>query len=104
MRPYILLLVAVQLVREGLELLPELPGPFGPGHHYNLARNLTEERGFVVDYIWQYHRRAAEVTQFSDYWMCLAALWPLNDSSENDGRLPLPGRSSYSRPCGTADA
>lgn len=76
MRLYILLLVAGLLVRLGLASLAEHPGLFDPNHYYNLARNLAEGRGFVVDYIWQYHQKPAGVTHPVDYWMPLAALWP----------------------------
>ena len=76
MRLYILLLVAGLLVRLGLALLAEHPGLFDPNHYYNLARNLAEGRGFVVDYIWQYHQKPAGVTHPVDYWMPLAAVWP----------------------------
>ena len=76
MRPYILLFVAGLLVRLGLAMLAEHPGLFDPNHYYNLARNLAEGRGFVVDYIWQYHQRPTEVTHPVDYWMPLAAVWP----------------------------
>ncbi|MCY3947141.1 MAG: glycosyltransferase family 39 protein [Anaerolineaceae bacterium] len=76
MRPYILLLVAGLLVRVGLALLAEHPGLFDPNHYYNLARNLAEGRGFVVDYIWQYHQKPTAVTHPVDYRMPLAAVWP----------------------------
>lgn len=76
MRLYLLLLVAGLLVRLGLALLAEHPGLFDPNHYYNLARNLAEGRGFVVDYIWQYHQKPAEVTHPVDYWMPLTAVWP----------------------------
>lgn len=33
-------------------------------------------RGFVIDYIWQYHQHPADVTHPIDYWMPLAALYP----------------------------
>ncbi len=76
MRLYVPLLVAGLLVRLVLGLLAEHPGLFDPNHYYNLARNLAEGRGFVVDYIWQFHQRPADVTHPVDYWMPLAAVWP----------------------------
>ena len=76
MRWYVLLLVAGLLVRLGLALLAEHPGLFDPNHYYNLARNLAGGRGFVIDYIWQYHQKPADVTHPIDYWMPLAAVWP----------------------------
>ena len=76
MRWYVLLLVAGLLLRLGLALLAKHPGLFDPNHYYNLARNLVDGRGFVIDYIWQYHQPPADVTHPIDYWMPLAAVWP----------------------------
>ena len=76
MRWYVLLLVAGLLLRLGLALLATHPGLFDPNHYYNLARNLVDGRGFVIDYIWQYHQPPADVTHPIDYWMPLAAVWP----------------------------
>ena len=76
MRWYVLLLVAGLLLRLGLALLATHPGLFDPNHYYNLARNLVDGRGFVIDYIWQYHQSPADVTHPIDYWMPLAAVWP----------------------------
>ncbi|MCE2488742.1 MAG: hypothetical protein J4G17_02055 [Anaerolineae bacterium] len=76
MSVYVLLLAAGLLVRVGLALLAEHPGLFDPNHYYNLAGNLADGRGFVIDYIWQYHQRPADVTHPIDYWMPLAAVWP----------------------------
>ena len=45
-----------------LALLAEHPGLFDPNHYYNLARNLVAGRGFVIDYIWQYHQAPVDVT------------------------------------------
>ena len=104
MRPYILLFVAGLLVRVGLALLAEHAGLFDPNRHYNLARNLAEGRGFVVDYFWQYQQRPTAVTHAIDYWMFLAAVWPHCVGSEGDDRLPLAGRSRYSRLYGIAGA
>lgn len=104
MRLYVLLFVAGLLLRPDLAMLVKHPGLYDPNDNYNRARNLTEGRGFVVDYNWQYHQRPAEVTDLIDYWMLLAALWPLYGGSEGDGRLPLPGRSSHSRLFGIAEA
>jgi len=103
MRLYVPLLVAGLPVRPGLALLAERPGLFDPGHYYNLARNLAEGRGFDVDCICQYHQRPTDVTHSIDYGMFLAAVWPHCVGSEGDGRLPLPGRSSYSRLCGIVE-
>lgn len=76
MRATIFLLSAGLLVRLGLALLAEHPGQYDPNHYYNLARNLAEGRGFVVDYIWQFHHKPQSVTHPIDYWMPLAAVWP----------------------------
>ena len=75
-RQLALLLLVGWLVRVLLALLAEHPGLFDPNHYYNLARNLVAGRGFVIDYIWQYHQAPADVTHPIDYWMPLAAIWP----------------------------
>ncbi len=75
-RQLALLLLVGWLVRVLLVLLAEHPGLFDPNHYYNLARNLVAGRGFVIDYIWQYHQAPADVTHPIDYWMPLAALYP----------------------------
>ncbi|MDQ7026226.1 MAG: glycosyltransferase family 39 protein [Anaerolineae bacterium] len=56
--------------------LAPFPGISDPNHYYNLATNLANGRGFVIDYIWQYHNPPAQVTHPIDYWMPLPALWP----------------------------
>ena len=75
-RQLALLLFVGWLLRLVLALLAEHPGLFDPNHYYNLARNLVAGRGFVIDYIWQYHHAPADVTHPIDYWMPLAALYP----------------------------
>ena len=75
-RQLALLLLVGWLLRLALALLAEHPGLFDPNHYYNLARNLVAGRGFVIDYIWQYHQAPADVTHPIDYWMPLAALYP----------------------------
>lgn len=52
------------------------PGIADPNHYYNLAQNLREGRGFVIDYIWQYHHPPGDVTHPIDHWMPLTAVWP----------------------------
>ena len=52
------------------------PGISDPNHYYNLASNLANGRGFVIDYIWQYHMPPDSVTHPIDYWMPLPAVWP----------------------------
>lgn len=52
------------------------PGIADPNHYYNLAQNLAEGRGFVIDYIWQYHNPPPDVTHPIDYWMPLPAIPP----------------------------
>lgn len=64
------------LIRLILAALAPHPGIADPNHYYNLARNLAEGRGFVIDYIWQYHNAPATVTHPIDYWMPLPAVWP----------------------------
>ena len=75
-RQLALLLLVGWSARLVLALLAEHPGLYDPNHYYILARNLVEGRGFVIDYIWQYHRPPADVTHPIDYWMPLAALYP----------------------------
>lgn len=84
MRWYVLLFVVAFLVRSGLATLAQYPGLYDPKHYYNLARNLAEGRGFVIDHILHYHRRPEAVTHPVDHWM------------------PLPGRTSQSRIYGIA--
>jgi len=64
------------VVRLILAALAPHPGVSDPNHYYNLARNLADGRGFVIDYIWQYHSPPEAVTHPDDYWMPLAAVWP----------------------------
>ena len=52
------------------------PGIADSTHYYNLGRNLAEGRGFVIDYIWQYHNAPIDVTHPTDYWMPLPAVYP----------------------------
>lgn len=75
-RQLALLLLVGWLARLALALLAEHPGLFDSNHYYLLARNLVEGRGFVIDYIWQYQQRPADVTHPIDFWMPLAALYP----------------------------
>ena len=70
-----LILTAGVLVRLILALFAQHPGISDPNHYYNLAQSLLEGRGFVIDYIWQYHRPPADVTHPIDYWMPLPAVW-----------------------------
>ena len=76
MRAYIVLLAAGLLVRPGLALLAEHPGLHDPNHYYNLARNLAEGRGFVVDTIRQFNLWSGKVTRRIDCRALLAAVWP----------------------------
>lgn len=71
-----LILTAGVLVRLILALFAQHPGISDPNHYYNLAQSLLEGRGFVIDYIWQYHHPPADVTHPIDYWMPLPAVWP----------------------------
>ena len=75
-RLFWLILVLGFIVRLVAAALAPHPGIADPNHYYNLATNLAEGRGFVIDYIWQYHRLPADVTHPIDYWMPLPALPP----------------------------
>jgi 4-amino-4-deoxy-L-arabinose transferase-like glycosyltransferase len=75
-RWWIAILVAGFVVRLILAILAPHPGIADPNHYYNLARNLVAGRGFIIDYIWQYHNPPLTVTHPEDYWMPLAAIWP----------------------------
>lgn len=75
-RWFVGLLVIGLGVRVGLALLAPHPGISDPNHYYNLAHSLIEGRGFMIDYIWQYHTPPADVTHPTDYWMPLPAVWP----------------------------
>ncbi len=72
----IVILVAGFGVRLALAALAQHPGISDPNHYYNLAQSLVEGRGFVIDYIWQYHLPPTTVTHPIDYWMPLPAVWP----------------------------
>ncbi len=52
------------------------PGISDSNHYYNLAKNVSEGRGLVVDYLWHYHYSHADITHPEDYWMPLPALYP----------------------------
>lgn len=72
-----LVFAAGLLVRLALASFAPHPGVADPNHYYNLARNLADGRGFVIDYIWQYHSPPPGVTHPIDYWMPLPAIWPM---------------------------
>ncbi len=63
-------------LRLALAALAPLPGIADSNHYYNLAQSLREGRGFVIDYIWQYHSPPDALTHPIDYWMPLSAVWP----------------------------
>lgn len=71
-----LLLLAGLVVRLVAAALAPHPGIADPNHYYNLASNLAQGRGFVIDYIWQYHNPPLDVTHPIDYWMPFAAVPP----------------------------
>lgn len=70
------IILAALLVRLATAAFAPHPGIADSNHYYNLGRNLAAGRGFVIDYIWQYHNPPADVTHPIDYWMPLPALWP----------------------------
>lgn len=72
----VLILLAGFVVRLIFALLAPHPGISDSNHYYNLARNLAEGRGFVIDYIWNYHAPPESVTHPIDYWMPLPGVWP----------------------------
>lgn len=72
----LLILLLGFAVRLGLAATAPHPGIADPNHYYNLAQSLRQGRGFVIDYIWQYHHPPAGVTHPIDHWMPLAAVWP----------------------------
>lgn len=51
----------------------EFPGVADPNHYYNMAVNLADGRGFVIDYIWQYSRAPEAITHPEDHWMPLTS-------------------------------
>jgi len=63
------------IVRLALATFAPHPGIADSNHYFNLGRNLADGRGFVIDYIWQYHNPPADVTHPDDYWMPLPAVW-----------------------------
>lgn len=71
-----LMLIAGFAVRLVAASLAPHPGIADSNHYFMLASNLADGRGFVIDYIWQYHNPPADVTHPIDYWMPLPALWP----------------------------
>jgi len=75
-REFWLILMAAFILRVGLAAFAPHPGVSDPNHYYNLGRNLASGRGFVIDYIYQYHRPPDAVTHPEDYWMPLPAIWP----------------------------
>ena len=68
------LLLLATVVRLGLAAFAPHPGIADSNHYYNLAHNLLDGRGLVIDYIWHYHRPPATVTHPIDYWMPLTAV------------------------------
>lgn len=75
-RTFWLLFLVGTIVRLAVAALAPGPGIGDPTHYYNLARNLADGRGFVIDYIWQYHNPPSDITHPEDYWMPLPAVWP----------------------------
>lgn len=75
-RAFWIILIAGLLVRLAAAGLAPHPGIADSNHYYNLGRNLAEGRGFVIDYIWNYHNPPDDVTHPIDYWMPLPALPP----------------------------
>lgn len=71
-----LLLLAGIFVRLVAAWAAPHPGIADSNHYFMLASNLAEGRGFVIDYIWQYHNPPPDVTHPIDYWMPLPAIWP----------------------------
>jgi 4-amino-4-deoxy-L-arabinose transferase-like glycosyltransferase len=76
LRWFVLILAAGLVVRLVLAAMAQHPGIADPAHYYNLAQSLLEGRGFVIDFIWQYHQPPLDVTHPIDYWMPLPAVWP----------------------------
>jgi len=73
-RSLIALLLVSVLLRLGLAAAAPSPGLTDPTYYFNLARSLTEGRGFVIDFLWSYHNPPADVTHEVDYYMPLNAL------------------------------
>lgn len=70
------LLAVAFLVRLGVAWLAPHPGIADSNHYYNVAKNVVEGRGLVVDYIWHYHNPPPDITHVEDYWMPLPTLYP----------------------------
>ncbi len=84
-----LLLLAGFFLRFALATAAPHPGIADSNHYYNLARNLADGRGFVIDYIWQYNSPPEGVTHPTDYWMPLPAVWTAAGFAIlGDGLLP----------------
>lgn len=75
-RAFWMILIAGFIVRLAAAYVAPHPGIADSNHYYNLGRNLAEGRGFVIDYIWNYHTPPETVTHPIDYWMPLPALPP----------------------------
>lgn len=75
-RTFWIILALALLVRLIAAAAAPHPGIADSNHYYNLARNLADGRGFVIDYIWQYHNPPDTVTHPTDYWMPLPAIPP----------------------------
>jgi hypothetical protein len=75
-RAFWAILAAALFIRCVVVLAAPFPGISDSNHYYNLARNLAQGRGFVVDYIWNYYNLPADVTHPEDYWMPLPAVYP----------------------------
>jgi hypothetical protein len=71
-----ILLLAGFAVRLAFAAQAPHPGRVDPNHYYNLGRSLAAGRGFVIDYVWQYHHAPDSPTHAIDYWMPLPAVWP----------------------------
>lgn len=75
-RAFWILIIIGFIVRLIGAMLTPHPGIADPNHYFDLARNLADGRGFVIDYIWQYHNPPADLTHPIDYWMPLPAVYP----------------------------
>lgn len=75
-RPFWAILALALCLRLVWAWLAPQPGIGDPVHYYNVARNVAEGRGLVVDYLWHYHYPHTDITHPEDYWMPLPALYP----------------------------
>jgi len=72
---FIGILIAGLLLRAYLVSITQTPGTSDPAFYYTVAKNISEGRGLVIDYVVFYFNGLVPITHYSnDYWLPLASI------------------------------